>query len=111
MIHQKVEKLIPFISEEFISYPLWVEGKYIPFLKCWKKAETHDEYVALVKNINNHFKKSGYTIEFIDKYDRSVIHEFYVYPSFKELKNGSYKFIKEYWSIEEMLDLLELVLK
>ena len=33
MIHQKIEKLIPFISEEFITYPLWKEGKYIPFLK------------------------------------------------------------------------------
>lgn len=35
MIHKKIEKLIPYISEEFITYPLLGEGKYIPFLKCW----------------------------------------------------------------------------
>ena len=39
-LHEKIEKLIPFISEEFITYPLWEEGKYIPFLKCWQKADT-----------------------------------------------------------------------
>ena len=49
-LHQKIEKLIPFISEEFITYPLWEEGKYIPFLK--------DELV-LVCNSNNPFVRQN----------------------------------------------------
>ena len=111
MIHQKIEKLIPFISEEFITYPLREEGKYIPFLKCWKKADTENKCTRLSNKLNKHFEKTGYEILFVGKEHRSVIHEFYVYPKFKELKNGSYKFTKKDWSIEEMLDLLAVVLK
>lgn len=111
MIHKKIEKLIPFISEEFITYPLWEEGKYIPFLKCWQKADTENKCTHLSNRLNKHFKKSGYEILFVPKGHRSVIHEFYIYPKYKELKNGSYKFKKTDWSIEEMLDLLAAVLK
>ena len=110
-LHYKIEKLIPFISEEFITYPLWEEGKYIPFLKCWQKADTENKCTQLLNRLNKRFEKTGYEISFIDKEHRSVIHEFYLYPKFKELKNGSYKFVKKDWSIEEMLDLLVSVLK
>ena len=110
-LHEKINKLIPFISENFITYPLWEEGKYIPFLKCWQKADTENKCNRLSNLLNKHFEKSGYEISFVGKEHRSVIHEFYVYPKFKELKNGSYKFTKKDWSIEEMLDLLAVVLK
>mgnify|MGYP003584314007 CR=1 FL=1 len=110
-LHYKIEKLIPFISEEFITYPLWEEGKYIPFLKCWQKADTKNKCTQLLNRLNKRFEKTGYEISFIDKEHRSVINEFYLYPKFKELKNGSYKFVKKDWSIEEMLDLLVSVLK
>ena len=111
MLHQKIEKLIPFISEEFITYPLWEEGKYIPFLKCWQKADSENEYTSFSNRLNKHFEKSGYEISFILQEHRSVIHEFYIYPKYKELKNGSCKFNKPDWSIEEMLELLATVLK
>jgi|GEM_PF-938490 len=110
-IQHKVEKLIPFISEEFITYPLREEGRYIPFLKCWQKADTANKCTRLSNKLNKHFEKTGYEISFIGKEHRSVIHEFYIYPKWKELKNGSYKFVKKDWSIEEMLDLLLDVLK
>jgi len=111
MINQKIEKLIPFISEEFITYPLWEEGKYIPFLKFWQKADTENKCIRLSNKLNKHFEKTGYEISFVGKDHISVIHEFYLYPKFKELKDGSYKFVKEDWSIEEMLELLGSVLK
>ena len=60
MIHKKIEKLIPFISEEFITYPLWEEGKYIPFIKCWQKADTKNKCTTLSNRLNKHFKKTGY---------------------------------------------------
>ena len=110
MIQEKINKLIPFISENFITYPLWEEGKYIPFLKCWQKADTENRCTRLSNKLNKHFEKTGYKISFIGKEHRSVIHEFYIYPKFKELKNGSYKFVKKDWSIEEMIDLLIIAL-
>ncbi len=106
--HQKVDRLIPFISEDFITYPLWEEGKYIPFLKFWQKADSENK---CTRKLNKYFKKTGYEISSVDKEHRSVIHEFYVYPKWKELKNGSYKFVKKDWSIEEMIDLLSAILK
>ena len=111
MLHQKIEKLIPFISEEFITYLLWEEGKYIPFLKCWQKADNENKFSRLSNRLKKHFEKSGYEISFVPQEHRSVIHEFYIYPKYKELENGSYKFNKTDWSIEEMLDMLANVLK
>ena len=111
MLHKKIEKLIPFISEEFITYLLWEEGKYIPFLKCWQKADSKNKFICLSNRLNKHFEKSGYEISFIPQEYSSVIHEFYLFPKYKELKNGSYKFNKTDWSIEEMLDMLATVLK
>jgi hypothetical protein len=111
MIQEKINKIIPYISEEFITYPLWEEGKYIPFIKCWQKADTENKCTRLSNRLNNHFEKTGYEISFIGKEHRSVIHEFYVYPKYKELKSGSYKFAKKDWSIEEMIDLLSNILK
>ena len=111
MIHKKIEKLIPFISEEFITYPLWEEGKYIPVLRCWQKADTENKCTRLSNRLNKHFEETGYAISFIEKEYRSVIHEFYLFPKWKELEDGSYEFIKKDWSIEEMLDLLSVILK
>jgi hypothetical protein len=110
-IHQNIEKLIPFISEDFITYPLWEEGKYIPFIKCWQQADTKNKCTRLSNKLNKFFNESGYEISFIPKEHSSVIHEFYLYPKFKELKNGTYKFNKKNWSIEEMLELLGNILK
>ena len=67
----------------------------------------------LIRNLQKSlgFKNSGYEISFVPQEHRSVIHEFYLFPKYKELKNGSYKFNKTDWSIEEMLDMLATVLK
>jgi hypothetical protein len=108
MLHQKIEKLIPYICEEFITYPLSEEGLYIPFIGCWQRADTENKCTRLSNKLNKHFEKSGYEISFVPKEFRSVIHEFHVYPKFKVLKDGSYKLIKKDWSIEEMMDLLSL---
>ena len=71
MIQEKINKLIPFISENFITYPLWEEGKYIPFLKCWQKADTENRCTRLSNKLNKHFEKTGYKISFIGKEHRS----------------------------------------
>ena len=106
MLHEKIVKLIPFMSENFISYPLWEEGKYIPFIGFWQKAETKAKCKELDKRLLKLIKKTGYEIAILPKYHPSVIHEYQIYPKFRDLKNGSYKFTKENWSLEEMVDML-----
>ena len=111
MIHQKIEKLIPFISEEFITYPLWEEGKYIPFVNIWIKVDNEEEINEFDFKCKEIFKNTGYKIVFDDCNFSETILKYQVHPNFKDLSNGSYKFTKNDWSIEEMLDLLEVTLK
>ncbi len=110
-IHKQIEKLIPFISENFITYPLWEEGKYIPFINFWQKAESRKKCKELDKKIEALCKDTGYCVNIQPKDHVSVIHKYYIYPAFEDTEDGSYKFINKNWSIEEMLDLLEKFLK
>lgn len=110
MIQEKINKIIPFLNENFITYPLWEEGKYIPFVNFWQMG--NDDFLhELDKKIDKVFDSSGYLMEYYNSNYTNTIHQYRLYPEFKELKNGSYKFVKQDWSIEEMLDLLVAVLK
>ena len=106
MLQNKINKIVPYINENFISYPLQEEGKYIPFISFWQKAET----VAACKKLDARLRKldtkTGYSISIEGKQHRSVIHNISIYPKFRELKNGSYKYSKSDWSIEEMIDMI-----
>lgn len=111
MIHKQIEKLIPYVSENFITYRLWEEGKYFPFITVWQKAETKTKYKILTKKIEKIFKSSGYMYEFETKYDSSILHDIYIYPDFNENEEGGYEYVKEDWSIEEMIELALKVVK
>ena len=111
MVHQKIEQLIPYISENFITYPLWEEGKYIPFINFWQRIESQEEFEVLHNKMLQIIPKSGYDVEYDIDSPGNTIHHFYIYPKFKDRKDGSYKFKKKDWSIEEMLDLLVIILK
>jgi hypothetical protein len=111
MIQKQIDKLIPYLSENFITYPLWEEGKYIPFVNIWIKVDNEDEINEFDFKCKEIFKKTGYKIVFDDCNYSETIFKYQVHPIFKDLPNGSYKFTKKDWSIEEMLDLLGSVLK
>lgn len=109
MLHQKIEKLIPYFSENFITYPLWEEGLYIPFVNFWQKCESDQELKQLHERLDDVFERSGYDF-FMEYDDESVfsnkIRNFSIHPEFNQLDYGVYQFVKKDWSIEEMLDLL-----
>lgn len=111
MIQDNINKLIPFISENFITYPLWEDGKYIPFINFWQKAETISKCKKLDKCLTVLDTNTGYKIGIKEKYHRSVIHECFIYPDFIETDEGGYEFIKKDWSIEEMLKMVDIFLK
>lgn len=111
MIHKKIEKLIPFLNENFITYPLCEEGKYIPFVNFWQKADADMDSLEKEGRIMEVFKDTCYQIEYSDNKYSDTIHEFKVYPNFTYLENGGYDFYKKDWSIEEILDLLITALK
>ena len=53
MIHKQFEKLIPYVSENFITYRLWEEGKYFPFINIWQKAYRSSNSMTKAYAANN----------------------------------------------------------
>lgn len=111
MIHKKIEKLIPFLNENFITYPLWEEGKYIPFVNFWIKIDLEGEEQEFDFKCKEIFEDTGYIVSYNDTNYSNTILQYSVFPNFNDLDNGSYEFVKKDWSIEEMLELLAVALK
>lgn len=111
MIHHKIEQLIPFLSENFITYPLWEHGQFIPFINFWQKTDSEKDLMELDNKLKEAFEKSGYIVNYSDNNFSNTIHNYQVYPDFTDLENGDFEYVKKNWSIEEMLDLLWFVIK
>lgn len=111
MIYKNIETILPFVGENFITFPLWEEGKYIPFVNFWQKYDNQIVYESKRKKLFKFFKKSGYIVAENENPTNSKIFSYELYPEFKELKGGSYKYKKYDWSIEEMLEMLNDFLK
>ena len=106
MLHEKINKLIPFISENFITYPLWEEGKYIPFVnfsRRFDKREIESEFFNLIERA---LKFVGYEIETYNINSTETIFEYRINPEYTSLPNGSFEYINQSWSIEEMIDII-----
>ena len=109
MIQDKINKILPYIEESFITYNLAEYGNYTPFVNFWtttlkpfeKNNERHENWIEL-------FKSKGYEIN--EEYRTQKISGFTVCPIFIHRDNGTILYRNENWSIEEMLDLIHDVL-
>ena len=111
MIHKQIEKLIPYISENFITYPLWEEGVYVPQVNIWKIHRTFDEQKEFIKTVKTTFKNSGYEFDYESNISISRIEtKLHVFPKLKYLKSGGYKHINQNWSLEEMVEMLNKII-
>jgi hypothetical protein len=109
MIYKNIETLLPFVDENFLTFPLWEEGKYIPFVNFWRKYDLQKDYEIEYTKFKKFFKKTGYVIAETDVFGGCITY-YEIYPDFKELKDGSYEYKKHDWSIEEMLEMLNEIL-
>ena len=106
MLQTKIDKLIPFISENFITYPLYEEGNYTPHINVWQICRNDLEYNDLIEKLNTITRNNEYYFDIDLKYPRSKIYEISLCPSHEHLNDGGFDYIKKDWSIEEMIDLL-----
>jgi len=106
-IQNKINEIIPFIQGNFITYPLWEEGKYIPFVNFWQRASNSKEIMMLNKKLRKLDTNTGYKIGIEGKEYPSVLFNIFIYPDYIDNGDGSYEFIKSDWSIEEMIDLIK----
>jgi hypothetical protein len=102
MINEQFNKLIPYVSENFITYPLFEEGNYAPFLNFWTipKEDNVDIYKSLLEFQHPHY-------EIIVEDTEWSIKECSIYPKFTE----PYQYTKPDWSIEEMVEIVVKLLK
>lgn len=112
MIQEKINKLIPFISENFISYPLWEEGNYIPVVSFWAVVSPDLESEFIENEWEFEFiEAKGYELTCVDSNFVGVsrLCVFNMTPLWDYCEDGSdevFKVQKENWSIEEMLDII-----
>lgn len=111
-LQQKIDKLIPYVSENFITYPLWEEGKYIPHLNFWQICNTGYELEILYERMLFFENNSGYVI-WVDDEDIKVgkAFELQINPEYEELETGGYEYVNEDWSIEEMIEIVGEIIK
>lgn len=100
-IHKLISKTIPFVCNNFITYPLAEEGKYIPFVNFWfihnKLEKIGRDHLELV------FNENGYSID-IERASQNI-DEISISPLFEENESGGYEYINDDWSIEKIINL------
>jgi hypothetical protein len=65
MIYNQIQKLIPFVNENFVTFPLAItEGIYIPFYNFWQSLSTKEEVELFLDKARIILKDTGYTIGF-----------------------------------------------
>lgn len=65
MIYNQIKKLIPFVDENFVTFPLAItEGVYIPFYNFWQSLSTKEEVELFLDKARTILKDTGYTIGF-----------------------------------------------
>ena len=71
MNYNQVQKLIPFVDENFIIFPLAItEGVYIPFYNFWQSLSTKEDVKLFLDKAKTILIDTGYTIDF--QYEEDV---------------------------------------
>jgi hypothetical protein len=111
-LQEKIDKLIPYVSENFITYPLWEDGKYIPHLNFWQICKNGGELENLFERLNKFDPSSGYIIWIVEEnIMEGKSFELQIYPNYDDIESGGYTFIKKDWSIEEMVEIVGKIIK
>jgi len=105
MIHKKFETILPYMSENFITYPLWEEGVYIPFVNFWRVIKTKEDFESFQQFVTDVNYETHYYVV-ADTTEVGIVN-FSIYPDFDYGDEGSYFFMKPDWSIEEMIEIIE----
>lgn len=105
MNNKTITQLTPYVGDNFIEFPLWEQGHWIPQLTFWQKFENEDQACLFF----NHLKKIcglAYKCEF-DRMTESTSNIFHIYimPSYQISDTDEVKYNFMNWTIEEMVYL------
>ena len=104
MLRYQIDQLIPYIKREFITYDLWEEGNYTPFINFWLPDEHSTDIDALREELNTF----GYCLEIEEQNEAFGVSltDYKIYPYFETKDNGAYYYNVPHWSIEQMISIL-----
>ena len=105
MIHKKIEQLIPFVDENFITFPLWEEGDYAPHVNIWLIFDSDNEADSIVKKV---LGGSVYDY-YIENDGYSNIRRISIFPAQYFDCHGNFH-VHQDSSIEEMIDLAKKII-
>lgn len=96
MNYNQIQKLIPFVDENFVTFPLAItEGVYIPFYNFWQSLSTRNDLKIFIRKTAAILKDTGYKISLRDEEDvhihnygetdnmQSTIVYFQIYPIYE----------------------------
>jgi len=67
MTYNQIQKLSPFVDENFITFPLHIESNDIPFYNFWQGLSTKDDLKFFIRKAKDILKDTGYTIDIVNK--------------------------------------------
>jgi len=105
-IHEQFERLIPYMDDNFIRYPLTEEGNFLPVLHIWQVVETA-EAAGKLREIVDKFAVR-YDIE-LEMQSRTTV-DVSISPKTKYEESVQVPLSAE-WSIEEMVEILVQIIK
>lgn len=113
-INEQIKEIIPFVDENFITFPLCEEGNYTPFLNFWqffggnvrKVNKLSLEFEIKAQRI---FIQFGYMVE-INRINSNLF-EYKINPILIYSKKGKIIYLNKNWSIEEMIELIKKCLQ
>lgn len=102
-LRETIEKIIPYVDEDFLTFPLAEEGNYTQFLNFWQLAKTEKEAEKIekkIKKFNGENKK--YCLDVVEPVMGVGVFRLSISPRFETAEDGSCDYLFEGWSVEEM---------
>lgn len=96
-MRELLRRIIPYQCENFITFPLWEEGRFTPYLHIWQLKEFSD---GIKERLDKVFNNTGYA--FFCEDDTDVTIKITIHP----IEFNHLDYLKPKWSIEEMLELI-----
>ena len=124
MTYNQIQKLIPFVDENFVTFPLVItEGVYIPFYNFWQSLSTKEDLKSFIRKATSILKDTGYEIKLRDEEDvhihnygetddmKSTIVNFQIYPIFEPDSDNDGNVFVNVDPLSFDVDAIELLIK
>ena len=103
--NKTITQLIPFVGDNFIEFPLWGQGHWIPQITFWQNFD-NEKQINLFFDYLKKICGLAYKYDFERKSETtSNIFDIYITPSYTISETSKLKYYWVNWTLEEMIHL------